>query len=732
MSSSRRSRLAAVVTVIAVATGLVTLASPVAQTVEQIGTPNNYYGPGPCPDGGIGWNCVINAGDVEIAVVQKAATAGINRFECAGSTCGHPTTGGVTQTGVTSLDQPTNEATCGTGADGNVTDPAEQTTTQTCDVHQPQGETNTINIKFKAAPRDSETLSGRNMTQSSTQEVVTEQQGNRNKLTVTLTIDQATDQVVNTSAALVHDQQTLMRSQNTMSANTSNEASYAFVRKQASRVGGRGDVTQLQDTSTDGGLGEVNLVANSTGWNDIDFSADDMKTQNAISLTGLSPATQTMGRSDDRGGWLAQLDVDSGTPNPNGPDIDVGDAGDPPPAFPPGPRPGIRETWNQAAWATLVGENTLPLSQNLRTQSQYDGIGPLPLIGKSPFTMISNDRCDLTAQQGALIVAHHEAGKIAAFPASTGHVKESWTGGISCTLTAGNLVRNPFVYWEDKTDVAASLTCQENPNGTATCPDATVTPLPVSHAHAAIRNEATESFTGDEAPNTTSAQPGQIVEERAIFHNAGETGSLAKNATLITAIPAQTSFVSCSNNCAVSPDNIVSWNLNDEYPDGVPGGTAVSRTLRVNVNDNATPGSDTTHATGDDDEEDAFVSNDVTLTVVPPPPVVREIVIDVLEQTINASSPKNGVTNVVINDLTLKPATVCFGDTDDPNPQSRGCTTGTVIGTANYDTDPEQELKMKFLIKNTKLDPGDTQACLTAETTNPNETVHGCDSVVVN
>jgi hypothetical protein len=103
---------------------------------------------------------------------------------------------------------------------------------------------------------------------------------------------------------------------------------------------------------------------------------------------------------------------------------------------------------------------------------------------------------------------------------------------------------------------------------------------------------------------------------------------------------------------------------------------------------------------------------------------VREIVIDVLEQTINASKPKNGVTNVIINDVTVIPDSVCFGDLAENQ-----CTHGTDLGIGNFDNDPENELKMKFLIRDTGIDPGDTQACLTGTTTS-GEAVHGCDTLL--
>jgi uncharacterized repeat protein (TIGR01451 family) len=258
------------------------------------------------------------------------------------------------------------------------------------------------------------------------------------------------------------------------------------------------------------------------------------------------------------------------------------------------------------------------------------------------------------------------------------------------------------------TDANESLDCRLN---TDQCAGGVHNPQPLSHGHMAVRNVSTsQAFTGDEAPSSASATPGQTVEYRALYHNAGD--GIAHAASASSTIPAGTDFVACSDACAQNGSEIA-WNLGD-----VAAGATVQRTFQVKTKSTSTSGSVTNKVTGDDNEEAAFESNTTTLNFAAPPPPVREITIDIQESTINASNPKNGVTNVKMFDKTIVPSSVCFGDLDENQ-----CTSGSdpSLG-GNY-------LKMKFLIKNTGIDPGDTRACMRGVTT-AGEQVHGCDSVV--
>jgi len=666
-------RAAAAAAVVAIVAALfVVTTGPTAVTQEGF---NNYIGPGPCP--GADWNCEITNGDV-VEAVQKAPTLGRNVVDCRGTNC-H-----VAQAGLTSLDTPTNEATCDN--DTSVSDE------QRCELHQ-HGGSNTITADFGAMLSNSGQSS---ITQRSEQRFITTQNGDTNTLSVTGLIDQEASSFL--QIPVTHEQRTLQHSNNAMEATTSNVANYTLTRDQTSAATGT-TTTQIQDTKDpvgsdpepDGatvGLGEIDLVANSAGTNKIRIRGADNKDQDTTSLIGT--ANQTQGH--DTGGWKATLDVDSAAPNPDGvPDIDIGE---------PGSSEGLVKNWNQNA-------ETLPTST--KTQDQDDGIS-LPLIGNSPFNMISNSRAILVSDTGAHELCEQDA---------SGHAKTRWRGRLFCSLTEGSAppvtVAVPF----DAQDVNASIRCELNQD---VCPQGQL--HPVSHSHLAVRNldaDPAEEFsaTEDEVPGSTSAEPGETIEYKATFHNTG--GAVATNATLVLPISPD-GQVSCADGCTQGADS-VTWSLGDVGQD-----TAVSRTLQLTVAEGAAPGGYANRATGDDDQEDPavntdLVSNETTVTVVEPSPVVREIEIDILEETINASKPKNGATNVVINDPTVIPQSVCFGDLDEGQ-----CTTGTSLGVGDFDNDGQDELKMKFSIRDTGVDPGDERACLTGQTTS-GETVHGCDTI---
>lgn len=814
MSSSRKKRGLVAVAIAGLVGGLLTFAAPSAQSLDQVGTPakpNNYYGPAPCPDVNT-WNCEINGGDVEITVNQKAANGGVNRFVCGGVTCGHPGTGGVTQSGIAVGDKPTNEASCNNTANG-------EATSQYCVVHQ-HGGSNTINADFTAsATRDESVTSTASIAQVAKQRFITTQDGDNNTLNIKGTINQHAGSTValNLPIAVTHKQGTLQLADNDMLATSSNVASYVLNRTQDSSVQTGGFVTQLQDspevqaeTEPGVGLGEIDLVANSGGTNTIKVHGADAKTQNT---TG--PQTkQTQGH--DGGGWLATLKVDSTTDN-EGEDIDIGapgsDAGT--------QNPGLKKVWFQHA---AIAPDALA------DQTQNDGI-KIPIISQSPFDVRSNSFCNLESDTGARIVASQTA---------DGRAKDDWTGRLACNLKAGAKIQNPIVNFAGRS-IHADLRCELNadvcpggefaapnaqlavrnvgteegftnaasagsgdtvqyqgtftntgnapaedvlltapiPSNTtlvaATCAapdcssdggsvtwnlgtvgggadpvvrtfDVTVNPgtpsgsftgkstgsfgpeeargtfesnettltfvAPESHAHLAVRNvSSSEAFTGDVShptgPISTEAQPGQTVEYAATFHNEGD--GAAKNATLSASTPAG---ITCVSGCPEGG----SWSLGD-----VPAGASTRRTFQAQVGADTPTGPIPNTTTGDDDQEDPFDSNEAVVTIVEVP--ARVIQIDVLESTINTTKPKNGVATVVINDPTVVPKSVCFGDLEEGQ-----CTGGTSLGVGNFDGDPQQELKMKFLIKDTGIDPGDDEACLTGETPS-REAVTGCDAI---
>jgi uncharacterized delta-60 repeat protein len=92
----------------------------------------------------------------------------------------------------------------------------------------------------------------------------------------------------------------------------------------------------------------------------------------------------------------------------------------------------------------------------------------------------------------------------------------------------------------------------------------------------------------------------------------------------------------------------------------------------------------------------------------------------------------NGVIPVAIltthsfDATTVDPSTVCFGDAD--NPGQRACTAHGTGQVRDANGDGRADLLLRFLTRQTGIDPGDTTACLTGKTfTGVN--IEGCDSI---
>ena len=76
--------------------------------------------------------------------------------------------------------------------------------------------------------------------------------------------------------------------------------------------------------------------------------------------------------------------------------------------------------------------------------------------------------------------------------------------------------------------------------------------------------------------------------------------------------------------------------------------------------------------------------------------------------------------------LTIDPASVCFGDVEDPG--QRTCTEAHGTGHAeDVDGDGRSDLLLHYKIALTGIDTGDTSACLTGRTSTRG--VYGCDAI---
>jgi hypothetical protein len=73
---------------------------------------------------------------------------------------------------------------------------------------------------------------------------------------------------------------------------------------------------------------------------------------------------------------------------------------------------------------------------------------------------------------------------------------------------------------------------------------------------------------------------------------------------------------------------------------------------------------------------------------------------------------------------TVDPASVCFGDAEDPS--QRDCSGNAHVEDVNGDGRPD--LLFQFETQQTGIDPGDTQACLAGRTFAAVE-IEGCDTI---
>ena len=111
-----------------------------------------------------------------------------------------------------------------------------------------------------------------------------------------------------------------------------------------------------------------------------------------------------------------------------------------------------------------------------------------------------------------------------------------------------------------------------------------------------------------------------------------------------------------------------------------------------------------------------------------------EVAIDVPLGSINLGShgviPVFLLTTPSFDATTVDPATVCFGDAEDP--AQHDCTDAHGRGhSQDVDRDGDLDLVLHFEARETGIDAGDTEACLEGEATG-GVFVEGCDAIVVN
>jgi hypothetical protein len=430
---NRLRKVSAALAVVVIAGGFMALGSAAqAAPVVQDG-PVNYAGPGPCPAGTT--DCLVTSGDIDI--IQKAPSTGKNTVDCRGGSCT------AVQKGLATTDKPTNVADCKNATTAAASD-------QRCNLTQ-TGSSNTINADLSASPTTGGVVNFANVTQVSKQRFTTVQTGDTNTLNVKGTISQTANSAVDASTPVTHNQQTLIASNNTMTAAVRNVADYNLNRTQTSSATGA-TPTSLQDTTagaeSDGaklGLGAVRLVAKSAGTNQIKVRGNDTKNQQATSLN-LGQATQQQGHA--AGGWIADFSgTDSAVANAGGvPDIDVGSVS----------TDGLVKDWTQHAQGLLGGAIA-------KDQDQIDDIR-VPLLGKSPFVATIGGRNKLRTDEGGHEVCN---------ASSEGHAKTNASGKLSCDMLAGTKAKNPSVTWSGTT-WKVNVNCEVN---TDNCPGGTVTTL---------------------------------------------------------------------------------------------------------------------------------------------------------------------------------------------------------------------------------------------------------------
>jgi hypothetical protein len=133
---------------------------------------------------------------------------------------------------------------------------------------------------------------------------------------------------------------------------------------------------------------------------------------------------------------------------------------------------------------------------------------------------------------------------------------------------------------------------------------------------------------------------------------------------------------------------------------------------------------------------DVTVVPAATPTPTPTPPPFIQVQIDIMPRTFpnrinlngNSTIPVAILTTPTFDATTVDPSSVCFGDAE--NPLQRDCTETHGRGhLTDVDGDGDIDLLLHYETKQTGIDRGDTQACLTGETYGGTP-IQGCDSIV--
>ena len=199
----------------------------------------------------------------------------------------------------------------------------------------------------------------------------------------------------------------------------------------------------------------------------------------------------------------------------------------------------------------------------------------------------------------------------------------TWTVGTVAPGGSATLLLNvtiaPTFSSDDPTisNVGTVDTDQETPKNSNTT-TINVDSEPDSDMKKAVRNvTAGEAFTTT-GPTSTTAKPGEVVEYRITYKNIGT--SPATGVVLSDPIPANTTFVSCSNTCTQTgnPVTSVSWNVGTVQP-----GDSVVRTFQVRINNpypaNAGPVTNVARACVPNEDPQCTDSPPTVVTVTQPP-----------------------------------------------------------------------------------------------------------------
>jgi uncharacterized repeat protein (TIGR01451 family) len=240
------------------------------------------------------------------------------------------------------------------------------------------------------------------------------------------------------------------------------------------------------------------------------------------------------------------------------------------------------KNWTQSA------THVLPVGTT--TQKQIDRLGILGL----PFTTHTSEvsqKTNLVADPGAQQVCTQQVDIFN---------KVDGTATQNCTIDDR----------QGEPETTTETTSGTHIESTNECTSADCNPAddPDSDMHKAVRNVSNEEgYDGAEHPTSTGAVPGDTIEYKLTYENAG--GGPASDVVVTDAAPANTTFVSCSDSC--NQEGSLSWNLGT-----VEAGAPVERTFRVTVNEGTSSGTTIPNtASADSAEEDAVTSNQTSVTV---------------------------------------------------------------------------------------------------------------------